>query len=106
MSAALQQQSIIKLVVSFIAIQAIISKNLAQDTIAPGKKMEQTPNRITSLLLFMSLCIAGCQPISDSNPRTGNLAGAIVGGAGGAAAGVLLAAPRPVIGLAAVGGAA
>ncbi len=67
--------------------------------------MNRISKRITSFLVFSLLALAGCQPISSSNPDTGNAGAAVAGGAVGVGIAALFHAPKLVLGLAGVGGA-
>ncbi|MDR3490608.1 MAG: OmpA family protein [Gammaproteobacteria bacterium] len=69
------------------------------------KKMELSLNKIVAYCTAIFFTLAGCTPISHTNPPTGSFVGAAVGGAAGFGVGKLLHLSNTASGALAVGGA-
>jgi outer membrane protein OmpA-like peptidoglycan-associated protein len=62
-------------------------------------------HRLKTFFLCVLLALAGCAPISQENPPTGNIVGTAIGGVTGAGVAGLLGAPKPVVAVAGIAGA-
>jgi outer membrane protein OmpA-like peptidoglycan-associated protein len=62
-------------------------------------------HRLKTLFFCSLLTIAGCAPMSEADPPTGNLLGTTIGGVGGASVAAILGASKPTIAVAGIAGA-
>ena len=63
-------------------------------------------HRIKTIFFCTLMTLAGCAPISDTDPPTGNAVGTAIGGVAGASVAAIAGASKPTIAVAGIGGAA